>query len=177
MQPFISSTTVSYSDTDQMGFAHHSNYLKYYETARWELFRHLGIPYKKIEDKGFLLPVIQVQMQFLKPAFYDEELTIETSIDAIRGAKLILDYKMFNPEQELINTAKITVAFVSFQSRKPCKPPVWFEAAWSEHLQRDKKRFRTNSRYAPNMLDSALELAASFQNPCHTSQKKKARPS
>ena len=61
-----------YSETDQMGFVHHSNYVKYFETARWELFRTLGIPYKLVEGAGFLLPVIKMEMEFLKPAFYDE---------------------------------------------------------------------------------------------------------
>lgn len=132
MQPFISTKRVSYSDTDQMGIVHHSNYLKYYENARWNLFRHLGIPYKNIEEKGFLLPVINVQAQFFKPAFYDEKLTIETVITAVTGAKLFLSYKLFNEEQELINTAKVTVAFVNKYSRKPCKPPQFVQLALQE---------------------------------------------
>lgn len=123
IQPFISTMRVVYSDTDQMGFVHHSNYLKYYETARWNLFRHLGEPYRNLEERGFLLPVISVQMNFIKPAFYDEQLVIETTISANKGAKLFLSYKMFNEEQDLINTAKITLAFVNVHSRKPCRPP------------------------------------------------------
>lgn len=54
---------VSYSDTDQMGFMHHSNYLKYYETARWELFRSIGIPYNEIEEEGVILPVITASVR------------------------------------------------------------------------------------------------------------------
>lgn len=122
MQPYTSTIRVSYSDTDQMGFVHHSNYLKYYETARWNLFRHLGIPYKEIEETGTLLPVVSIEMQYLKPAFYDEKLVIETSIVSVKGAKLTLDYKILNGHHELINTATITLAFVNGHSKKPCKP-------------------------------------------------------
>jgi len=122
MQAFISKIRVGYSDTDQMGFVHHSNYLKYYEAARWNLFRHRGIPYKEIEDGGVLLPVVGVRMQYLKPAFYDEELTIETTVVSMKGAKLMLSYKTFNETKELINTATVTLAFVNSRTRKPCKP-------------------------------------------------------
>ena len=122
MHPFTSTVRVNYSDTDQMGFVHHSNYLKYYEAARWNLFRHWGIPYKEIEEGGVLLPVVGVRMQYLKPAFYDEELTVETTIVGLKGAKLILSYKLFNEPGELINTATVTLAFVNSKTRKPCKP-------------------------------------------------------
>lgn len=137
MQPFISTTRVSYSDTDQMGFVHHSNYLKYYETARWDLFRHLGIPYKEIEEAGILLPVVNVQIDYLKPAFYDEELVIETSILAMRGAKLVLGCKLFNEEQELINSARITLAFVNLHSRKPCKPSAFIQKLLQQNIQQE----------------------------------------
>lgn len=134
MQPFYSTVRVSYSDTDQMGFVHHSNYLRYYETARWNLFRHLGIPYKEIEAQGVLLPVTDVQVQYLKPAFYDELLTVETSLIACKGPKILLGYKLFNAEGELINTARITVAFISAHAKKPCKPPVAVQQALVEQL-------------------------------------------
>ena len=123
MTPYVTTMRVVYSDTDQMGIVHHSNYLKYYETARWNLFRQLETPYKKLEKKGFLLPVISMQMEFLKPAFYDEKLTIETSIVSFKGARLVIGYRLFNEEMELINKAKVILAFVDTKSRKACRPP------------------------------------------------------
>lgn len=120
-----------------MGFVHHSNYLKYCETGRWNLFRHLGMPYKKIEEEGFLLPVIDVQMQYLKPAFYDEVLTLETFLIASEGAKLVLGHKLFNEESELINTARITLAFINGHSRKPCKPPKNLRKLWERYNATD----------------------------------------
>jgi len=137
MQTFSSKIRVSYSDTDQMGFVHHSNYLKYYETGRWNLFRQLGMPYKRIEQEGFLLPVVDVQIQYLKPAFYDEVLTIETSLIQFKGVKLAVGFKLFNEDHELINTATIILAFISKHSRKPCKPPTALVKLYKEHLQTD----------------------------------------
>ena len=139
MQTFTCKTRVDYSDTDQMGFVHHSNYLKYYEAARWNLFRHWGIPYKEIEEGGVLLPVVGVRIQYLKPAFYDEELTIETTVVSIKGAKLMLSYKMFNESTELINTATITVAFVNSRTRKPCKPVQYVVERLEQHVKKGEK--------------------------------------
>ena len=134
MESFISKIRVGYADTDQMGIVPHSNYLKYYETARWSFFRKLGVPYKTLEEKGFLLPVVDVAIHFIKPAYYDEVLTAETTILALNGPKLVLSYKLYNEEQELINTAKITLAFMSIHTRKACKPPLFMEQLWQNRL-------------------------------------------
>ncbi|KAB2822078.1 MAG: acyl-CoA thioesterase, partial [Paludibacter sp.] len=66
---------VMYPDTDQMGTMHHANYVKYYEAARWELFRSIGISYKSVEDAGYMLPVIRMNFRFLKTTRYDAVLT------------------------------------------------------------------------------------------------------
>lgn len=134
MQPFISTIRVSYSDTDQMGFVHHSNYLKYYESARWNLFRHLGIPYREIEETGVLLPVVDVKIQYIKPAFYDQKLLIETTVVELKGPKLVFNYKLFNEEKELINTGTTTLAFVNVHSKKPCKPLPSVQKLLQEYL-------------------------------------------
>ena len=75
MASFRTHIRVTYSDTDQMGFMHHSNYFKYYETARWELFRNIGIPYPELEEEGIILPVTDASIKFIKPAVYDQEIT------------------------------------------------------------------------------------------------------
>jgi len=115
---------VVYSDTDQMGYVHHSNYAKYYETARWELFRSLDISYKVIEDSGFLLPVTSLSVKFIKPAFYDQLLTVNTTLKAVRGARMIFSYEIVNEKDELINHGETTLAFIRKDTRKPCHPPL-----------------------------------------------------
>ena len=114
---------VSYSDTDQMGFMHHSNYFKYYETARWELFRSIGIPYHEIEEEDVILPVINALVKFIKPAFYDQDIRIITILKSNKGARIIFDNQAINEAGEIINEAQITVAFVRKSTGKACFPP------------------------------------------------------
>jgi acyl-CoA thioester hydrolase len=114
---------VSNSDTDQMGFMHHSNYFRYYETARWELFRSLGMPYHEIEEEDIILPVINATAKFIKPAFYDQEIKINTKIKSHKGARIIFENQAINEAGEIINEAQITVACVRKSTGKACFPP------------------------------------------------------
>jgi acyl-CoA thioester hydrolase len=129
---------VMYPDIDQMGYVHHSNYVKYYETARWELLRNIGIPYKMVEDAGYLLPVTDMTFKFIKPAFYDELLIIETNLKAIKGARIWFTYKTFNTNGELINHAETVLAFVTKTNRKPCHPPDFVLKAIKVIMQKEQ---------------------------------------
>jgi acyl-CoA thioester hydrolase len=106
-----------------MGFMHHSNYFRHYETARWELFRSIGIPYHEIEEEDVILPVINASAKFIKPAFYDQEIKIVTMIKSFKGARIIFDNQAVNETGEIINEAQITVAFVRRSTGKACFPP------------------------------------------------------
>lgn len=114
-----------YADTDQMGVVHHSNYARFYETARWEVFRQLGMPYSTIEDQGYQLPVIAMNFQFHKPAFYDDELTIAVHIKNVHGVKLSFSYQITNTLGERINTAHVELACVHQKNKKACRIPEW----------------------------------------------------
>lgn len=114
---------IMYPDTDQMGTVHHSNYAKYYETARWELFRSLGITYRSVEEAGYMLPVIRMSTRFLKPIHYDDLLTIKTTLKTMRGARIWFTYKLYNANHELVNEAETDLAFVHRDSWKPCIAP------------------------------------------------------
>jgi acyl-CoA thioester hydrolase len=122
MNTFQTGYRVSYSDTDQMGFMHHSNYLKCYETARWEFFRSIGIAYSEIENEGIILPVIDASVKFIKPAFYDQEIIINTRIKSFKGARIVFEYQTINENVEIINEAQITVACVKKSTGKACFP-------------------------------------------------------
>lgn len=113
----------AYADTDQMGFVHHSNYVKYLEHARWEAFRQMGIAYKDVEDRGILMPVIEMKLEFIKPVYYDDLLKIELSFHMERPTKLRVDYCIFNQADELIHTANTTLAFIKKDSKRPCAVP------------------------------------------------------
>ncbi|HEY1113348.1 MAG TPA: thioesterase family protein [Chitinophagaceae bacterium] len=114
---------VTYAETDKMGIVHHSNYVKYYEVARWELFRSLGVSYHSIEEAGYMVPVINMNLRFIKTAHYDDLLTVRTRLKAIRGARMWVTYLLYNEQLELINEAETELAFVRSDSWKPCGTP------------------------------------------------------
>ena len=120
---------VMYPDTDQMGTVHHSNYVKYYETARWELFRSIGIAYKSVEEAGYLLPVITMKVKFLKTTSYDSLLTVKTTLTAMKGVRLWFRYALYNEQGELINEAETELAFVDKATWKPCPAPEFVRGA------------------------------------------------
>lgn len=127
---------VAYPDTDQMGTMHHANYVKYYETARWELFRSIGVSYKSIEDAGVMCPVIRMNFKFLKTTRYDELLTVRTTLKTIKGVRMWFEYKLYNEQNELINEADTELAFVGRDNWKPCKMPDILIAAIEKYLQK-----------------------------------------
>lgn len=114
---------VMYHDTDKMGTVHHSNYVKYYETARWELFRNIGISYNSVEEAGYLLPVIRMNFRFIKTINYDDQLTVYTTLKAIKGVRIWFTYKLYNQNKEIVNTAETELAFVRRDDWKPCLAP------------------------------------------------------
>jgi acyl-CoA thioester hydrolase len=124
---------VMYPETDQMGTVHHSNYAKYYETARWELFRSLGISYRSVEEAGYMLPVTRMNFRFVKTIGYDELLMVHTTLKAIRGVRIWFIYKRFNEQKELVNEAETELAFVKRDNWKPCAAPDFVLKAIEEH--------------------------------------------
>ena len=124
---------VTYPDTDKMGTMHHANYVKYYEAARWELFRSIGVPYNSIEEVGVMCPVIRMNFRFIKITRYDEELRVVTTLKAIKGVRIWFHYKLYNQQDELINEAETELAFVGLNDWKPCKAPDFLLKAIEEH--------------------------------------------
>lgn len=114
---------VMYPETDQMGTVHHSNYVKYYETARWELMRNIGLTYRSIEEAGYLLPVIRMNFRFIKTVHYDDLLTVRTTLKAVKGPRIWFTYKLYNSCKELVNEAETELAFVLRKNWKPCIVP------------------------------------------------------
>lgn len=114
---------VMYPDTDKMGTVHHSNYAKYYETARWELFRSIGVSYHSVEESGYMLPVIRMNFRFIKTVNYDALLRVKTTLKAIKGVRIWFSYKLYNEQNELVNEAETELAFVEKDTWKPCAAP------------------------------------------------------
>jgi len=126
---------VMYPDTDQMGTVHHTNYVKYYETARWELLRSIGISYRSIEEAGYMLPVTRMNFRFLKTTHYDARLTVKTTLKEIKGVRIWFTYKLYNGQNELINEAETELAFVGRNNWKPCSPPEFVMKAIEKNVR------------------------------------------
>tara|TARA_B100000963_G_scaffold82608_1_gene70419 strand:+ start:7942 stop:8349 length:408 start_codon:yes stop_codon:yes gene_type:complete len=120
---FETKLRVRYAETDQMGFAYYGSYAQYYEVGRVELFRSLGFSYKTIEKMGFALPVINWNISYKKPAFYDDELTIKTIINKVPSKTIVFDYEIYNEANELLNIGQVTLMFVNILTNKTCTAP------------------------------------------------------
>ena|SRR5690554_1990608 len=114
---------VRYGETDQMGYCYYGNYAQYFEVGRVEAMRSLGMSYKDVENKGFMLPVATFSVKYIAPAFYDDLLTITTKIVKLKGVRLYFEYEIFNEKNELIVTADTVLVFVDKSTMKPVHPP------------------------------------------------------
>lgn len=118
---------VRYGETDQMGYAYYGVYAQYYEVGRVDAIRMLGFSYKEIENKGILLPVIDYSINYKKPAYYDDEITVVTTIREVPySARITFDYECFNEKKELLNTGKVTLVFIDKEKNRPVPVPDWF---------------------------------------------------
>ena len=120
---FITKVRVRYAETDRMGYCYYGNFAAYFEVARVEALRELGVTYKNLEDDGIILPVLDYQVRYFAPAYYDEELTIETIVEEVKGTRIYFSYKTLNEKGEQLNQATTTLVFVDFQTKKPMNPP------------------------------------------------------
>jgi acyl-CoA thioester hydrolase len=122
---YISETQirVRYGETDQMGYVYYGNYAIFYEVARVESLRQLGLTYKELEDMGVMMPVLENHSHFLAPALYDDLLTIKTTIRNKPGVRIGFEYEVYNTRDELIHRGHTLLAFVDKKSGRPCRPP------------------------------------------------------
>lgn len=120
---------VRYGETDQMGYMYYGNYAEFFEVARVEMLRNLGLSYKSFEADGIMMPVLELKCKYIKPAYYDDELLIRTTVKEMPGVRIHFLYELFNEAQELIHIGETTLVFVNMQSKKPCPaPPHFIEA-------------------------------------------------
>lgn len=120
---------VRYAETDRMGYLYYGNYAAYFEVGRVELLRSSGISYRELEDKGILLPVRDFSVRYIKPAHYDELLSLETAVTDLSNVRITFDYRLENDAGDLLTTAKTTLVFVDKASGKPVSPPADIAAA------------------------------------------------
>jgi len=120
---------VRYAETDQMGYVYYGNYGAYYEVARTEAFRQLGINYKEMEAEGVMMPVLELRCKYIRPARYDDLLTVKLLLkDQPSGARIKFEYEVYNEAQELLNVGETTMVFVDMKSNRPTPIPAYIHA-------------------------------------------------
>lgn len=114
---------VRYSETDQMGYVYYGNYAQYFEVGRVELLRQLGMSYKGLEESGIMMPVISMSSKYLKPAKYDNLLTVRTFIKEKPQFRCKFEYEVLNEMNELLHVGETTLVFIDIQTSKPVNNP------------------------------------------------------
>lgn len=125
------SVRVRYSETDKMGIVHHSQYLNWLECARIELLDQIEMPYKQLEASGCFMPVLSLQIQYRRPAKFDDRITTRVSLSAVPSARIKIDYEILSVE-ELLATATSCHAFTCTKGHA-IRPPKELLAAIRKH--------------------------------------------
>ncbi len=112
---------VRYAETDRMGLLHHANYIVYFEMGRTELLRQRGISYRDIEDSGHLLVVVEVGCKFKRPAYYDDMLTLRTTVERVTHVKIVHRYEVFR-DGLLLAEGHTTLACVDREGKPQALP-------------------------------------------------------
>lgn len=114
---------IRYGETDQMGYVYYGRYAEFFEIGRTELMRRLGFAYKELESRGILLPVSGMSVKYIRPAVYDELITIRTTLRKLPTARVTFHTEIFNQAGDLLNEAECHLVFTDVKTRRPTRPP------------------------------------------------------
>tara|TARA_B110000444_G_scaffold74188_1_gene69882 strand:- start:17323 stop:17718 length:396 start_codon:yes stop_codon:yes gene_type:complete len=113
---------VRYSETDQMSFVYHGNYVKYFEMGRIAWLNKLGFSYKKMEEDGILLPVIDIKINFKKSALFDDKLILKTKLVREPSYMIEFEYKIIKND-DLITSGYTKLIFLNSKNNRPMRCP------------------------------------------------------
>ena len=124
MRKVVTEYRVPYADTDQMGVVYYGNYLALFERARNELMRACGYTYRECEQEGFMLPVVHAEVDYRRPAKYDDLLEVTAWVQAQKGVRIEIACEVRRKGEEQVLVSGFTRhAFVSTRDFRPCPPP------------------------------------------------------
>ncbi len=130
---------VRYAETDQMGYVYHGNYAAYFEVARTESFRQLGIRYKDLEAEGVGMPVGELRSRFRRPARYDDLLTVRLLLrQPAEGSRVLFEYEIYNEARELLTEGHTLMVFVSTSTGRPVPVPASIVAKLGPYFSDDE---------------------------------------
>ncbi|MDQ7054914.1 MAG: thioesterase family protein [candidate division KSB1 bacterium] len=130
MIEYATRVRVRYAETDQMGFVYYGRYLEWFEVGRNELLRSIDMPYRRLEQDGYWLPVIEAHCEYKKPARYDDEVTIVSRLAELPRLKIRIDYQILHENQMLAEG--YTLHIFTNNKGQVARPPKYF----IEHLKR-----------------------------------------
>ena len=114
---------VRYGETDHMAYVYYGNYAQYFEVARVEWMRKLGISYKELEEQGIMLPVLKLEVNYHKPGKYDDLLTIKTIVKKKPSVRIEFHFEIYNETEELLTTGFTSLVFIDMKRNRPTKAP------------------------------------------------------
>ncbi len=110
---------VRYGETDQMGYLYYGNYALYYEVGRAEAIRQLGFTYRELEEMGVMMPVVELNAQYFRPALYDDLITVKTILKELPdGPKIQFHSELYNEQGQLLNKGVTTLVFYDPKEKK-----------------------------------------------------------
>lgn len=128
---YVSTTQVRvrYAETDQMGVVYHGNYAQFFEVGRGEAIRNLGFTYKDLEVLGTIMPIVEMNCKFIRPAHYDELLTIKTILKTMpSGHRIEFHQEVYNEANKLLTVGKVVLYFINAQTRERSHiPNTWVQ--------------------------------------------------
>ena len=125
MKSFETKIRVEYHHTDQMGIVHHSNYIKFFEVARTEWLRAVGLTYKEMERRGVMMPIVDVSVRYKQPAYYDELISVTAIVDELPMARMCFKYEIRGEDGREIAYGSTTLGFIDSTTRRPQRAPLW----------------------------------------------------
>ena len=127
---------VRYGETDQMGYLYYGNYAQYYEVGRAEAIRSLGLSYREMETKyGIMMPVMSLQMRYVRPALYDELVTVRTTLRHLPTDTITFYMEIFNEKKKLVNGGSVKLCFVEMATNKTVQTPQYLVDALSVYFK------------------------------------------
>lgn len=135
MYAYETQIRVRYGETDQMGYLYYGNYAQYYEVGRVETIRSLGLTYKELEEvHGIWLPVVSLEMRFVRPAFYDDLLTVRSEIRDLPDEHITFHVEVFNEQKKLVNAGRVRLCFFDAKTKKVVPAPEYLMARLQSHF-------------------------------------------
>jgi acyl-CoA thioester hydrolase len=129
-----------YSETDKMGYVYYARYLEYFEVARTEMIRSIGISYRQLEEEaGVMLPVVESHIEYKSPLFYDDQIFIHVYMFEVPSVKLKTYYEMYSTRSDQLHASgKVTLCFMDEKNRRPCRAPQLFSDKFTAALNTER---------------------------------------